>query len=230
MFSVQDTAPKPFDEYNMTFITVTGDVLITPSFNFTLHHNPTLLLENNSHTVLVLDCSQNQSVELPDKGVPCLEDLQNCKKGFTFTLEIEFTKLDPAEKTYILSSGGDVETASGMAIYIQSNQLIFGVKQGFYHWTGKYDLTGKVKLNQWYKYEISWSLTNGIAVIIDGIQVIHETAWTPSPFIPTTNPVFIGTTANANTTSCMNVRDLFTWTIHREVLVEQGILPGVILQ
>lgn len=176
--------------------------------------------------MLVLDCTQNQYVELPDEGIPCLEDLNNCTNGFTFNLELQFTKLDPAEKTYILSSGGDVETASGMAIYIQSSQLIFGVKQSMFHWTGKYDLTGKLKLNQWYRYEISWSLTSGISVIIDGYEVIKEKVWTPSPGIPATNPVFIGKTANASSSSCMNVRDLFTWTIHREVLVDQGILPG----
>lgn len=225
-FSAPSTTQKPYEQYNLTFINITGNVLITPSFNFTLHNKPTLLLENNSHTVLVLDCSQHQYVELPDKGIPCLEDLDKCDKGFTFTLQIQFTKLDPSEKTYILSSGGDVETASGMAIYIQSYQLIFGVKQNVFHWTGKYDLSGKVKLDEWYKYEISWSVTTGISVVIDGYEVIKEKAWTPSPSIPKSNPVFIGATANPNSTSCMNVKDLFTWTVHREVLVDHGVLPG----
>ena len=220
------TTPKPFQEYNLTFITVTGNVLVTPSFNFTLHNKPALLLENGSRTTLVLDCSKNQYVELPDSGIPCIEDLDNCKKGFTFKMQLQFTQIDTAEKTYILSSGGDVETASGMAIYIQSSQLIFGVKQSFFHWSGKYDLTGKLNLSQWYKYEISWSYEKGISVIIDGYQVINEPQWTPSPGIAKTNPVLIGKTADSNTTSCMNVRDLFTWTIHREVLVDQGILPG----
>lgn len=149
MISVTTTTPEPFEEYNMTFEAISEDVLITPSFNFTLHNNPTLLHENNSDRALILNCTKHQSVELPDRGIPCLQDLQNCKKGFTFTLEIKFTKLDPVDITYILSSGVDVETATGMGIYIQNNQLIFTVRQDFYHWTCKFDQTGKVRLNQW---------------------------------------------------------------------------------
>jgi len=224
--AVAQTTVAPYAQYNMTFLGIEHNVLVTPAFNFTLHNKPTLQLVNDSHTILILDCAKQQYVELPDQGIPCLEDLGNCHAGFTFKMQVQFTALDAAEKTYLLSSGGDVETASGMAIYIQSYQLTFGVKKGMFHWTGKYDLTGTVSINAWYAYEISWSETTGLLVLINGFQVIKETSMTPAPSIAHTNPVLIGKTAGNDYTACMHIKDLFTWTVHREVLVDQGILPG----
>jgi len=210
----------------MTFITVTENILITPAFNFTLHNKPTLEIGNNGHTTLTLNCNAHQYIELPDSGVPCLENLSSCDKGFTFKLTLMFTDLNSAEKTYILSSGGDVAFNSGMGIYVHNYQLIYGVKKGFYHWVGSYNMSNSLKLNTWYNYEISWSLKSGVSVIIDGIEVIHVTAWSPSPGVEKTNPVLIGKTTGANTTTCMKIRDLFTWTASRDILVDHGVLPG----
>lgn len=220
------TSRPSFQQFNLTFLSIVDNILITPTFNFTLHNQPKLELETNSHTALVLDCSKQQYVELPDKGIPCLESLEDCNDGFTFKLEVLFTKLEPAKKIYILSSGGDVVGSSGMAIYTHSYQLIFGVKLGLNHWTGRYDMTGIIKENQWYKFEVSWNVTKGILVLIDGYEVIKTSYWTPSPVIAKTNPVLIGKTEGSNDTACIKVRDLFTWTTHREVLVDQGIVQG----
>ncbi|KAL4231419.1 hypothetical protein ACF0H5_008996 [Mactra antiquata] len=137
-----------------------------------------------------------------------------------------FTKIDVAEKTYIVSSGGDVAGSSGMAIYLHSNILIFGVKKGIFHWTGTYNMSGIVQENVWYKMEISWNQDKGIKVLIDGFIVILETKATPSPSNSNTHPVLIGKTEGSNYTSCIKVRDLFTWTTHREILVDHGVLPA----
>ena len=231
LFSIisETTTSSPlYQAYNLTFQSIIGNILITPAFNFTVHGNPVLNLQEKGQTALVLNGSR-QYVELPDKGIPCLEKLSDCKNGFTMKLEVKFTHVDVTKKTYILSSGGDKSGTSGTALYLQSNQLIFAVKQGIFHWTGSCNVTSLIKTNVWYSIEVSWSM-KGITVIINGNKVIDQTRGTPYPGTSVTHPVLIGKTEGANYTAYMMVRNLFTWTASREILVSHGVVNGKLLQ
>ena len=214
----------------MTLMKIVGSLLITPTFNFTVHGNPKLELQNNSQTALVLDCSKSQYVELLDHGIPCLQDLDNCQKGFTFHLEALFTKIDLQEKTYILTSGGDQNAYNGLALYLHSNLLTYGVKKGMKHWAASANIQNVIGTNTWHMFEISWMEQTGLLVLINGFEVIKEKGWTPSPGRSHSNPVLIGKSIDNNYTSCMKVRNLYTWTIQREILVTSGVLQGMSLQ
>ena len=216
--------PPLYQVYNLTFQTIIGNILITPSFNFTIHGHPALKLQQKGQTALVLNGTK-QYVELPDKGIPCLEKISACKNGFTMQLEVKFTHIDVTKKTYILSSGGDKSGTSGTALYLQGNQLVFAVKQGIFHWTGSCNVTSLIKLNIWYNIQVSWSM-KGITVVIDGKLAIYETLGTPYPGTSVTHPVLIGKTEGANYTAYIMIRNLFTWTTTREVLVSQGVING----
>ena len=222
--SVTTTVPPLFQSYNLTFQTIIGNILITPIFNFTVHGHPLLKLQEKGQTALVLNGTK-QYVELPDKGIPCLEKMADCHNGFTMRLEVKFTQIDVTKKTYIISSGGDKSGTSGTALYLQGNQLVFAVKQGIFHWTGACNVTTMIKLNVWYNIEVSWSM-KGITAVINGHLVINETGGTPYPGTSVTNPVLIGKTEGANYTAYMMIRNLFTWTTSREVLVSQGVIDG----
>lgn len=224
LFSETATTPLPFQEFNLTFQSIIGNILITPAFNFTVHGNPALNLQEKGQTALVLNGS-NQYVELPDKGIPCLEKIADCQNGFTMKLEVKFTHIDVTQTTYILSSGGDVTGSSGTALYMQSNQLVFAVKQGTFHWVGTCNITSLIQINTWYNIEVSWSL-KGLFVIINGQRVIEQTKPTPYPGTSVTHPVLIGKTFGANYTAYMMVRKLFTWTASREILVSHGVVSG----
>ena len=191
-----------------------------------MHGHPVLNLQEKGQTALVLNGSK-QYVELPDKGIPCLEDIGNCTNGFTIKLEVKFTHIDVTKKTYILSSGGDKSGSSGTALYMQSNQLIFAVKQGVFHWVGTCNITDLIQLSAWYSIELSWSMKTGASVVINGKKVIEETTRKPYPGTAVTHPVLIGKTQGANYTAFMLVRNLFTWTASREILVSHGVVPGI---
>ena len=218
----------PFQQYNLSFHTIIGNILITPTFNFTVHGNPVLNLQEKGQTALVLNGTK-QYLELPDKGIPCLEDIGKCSNGFTMKLEIKFTHIDTTQKTYIISSGGDKSGTSGTALYIQSNQLVFAVKQGTFHWVGTCNTTSLIHLSLWYHLELSWSFTAGASVVMNGKKVIEETIGKPYPGKSVTHPVLIGKTEGTNYTAFMWVRNLFTWTASREILVSHGILAGILI-
>ena len=225
VFSEMTTVDKtPFQQYNLTFQSIIGNILITPAFNFTVHGHPKLELQEKGQTALVLNCSR-QYVELPDKGIPCLENMGSCKNGFTVKLEVKFTSIDVLQKTYVLSSGGYMSGTSGTALYLLGNQFVFAVKQGMFHWVGTCNITSLIQTDVWYNIEVSWSMT-GIIVYLDGKKVIDETKGTPYPGTSVTHPVLIGKTEGSNYTACMHVRNLFSWTASREILVSHGVVPG----
>ncbi|KAK3600843.1 hypothetical protein CHS0354_014207 [Potamilus streckersoni] len=211
----------PIEGYNMTFITIKDNILITPKFNFTVHGTPKLELNNNGSTNLVLNGS-GQYVELPDTGIPCLQDLKNCTNGFTFNLEVNFLQINTTQHLYIFSSGGNVENTSGIAFYLNQNKLTCAVKMNGVHFMSSLDIN--FITDHWYTFQVSWTPLKGCTVLLDRykLNMTMYTIHTAVTFV--THPVYIGSSHNVTYTAHMKVRNLYTWTANRETLISNGTI------
>ncbi|KAL3863376.1 hypothetical protein ACJMK2_005133 [Sinanodonta woodiana] len=211
----------PIEGYNMTFINMKDKLLITPTFNFTVHGTPKLELANNGSTNLVLNGS-GQSVELPDQGIPCLQDLKNCTHGFTFKLEVNFLHINTTQHTYLLSSGGNVENTSGIAFYLSQGKLACAVKMNGTHWIS--NMAIQFNTENWYTFQISWTPLNGCTVLLDRYRLNMTMQVISTSVTFKTHPVFIGSSHNVTSTAFMKVRNLYTWTANRETLISNGMI------
>jgi hypothetical protein len=67
-------------------IQIKDNILVTPNYNFTVYKNPVIRKEANGKTVLVLNTT-GQYVELPNKGIECIQDMTKCDSGFTLRVK-----------------------------------------------------------------------------------------------------------------------------------------------
>ncbi|XP_052098806.1 uncharacterized protein LOC127733493 [Mytilus californianus] len=203
-------------EVKFDFIEIKGNVLVTPEYNFTVYKNPTIRPENNGHAVLILNTT-GQYVELPNKGIECIQDMTKCESGFTLSLEIKWLDINSTNKRYIFSSGGDKVNNSGLALYLWHGELYCSAKKDKTIWTAKAKLN--VKAGEWHSYQVSWNKKDGFVVYLDGQVFMQHSIKYPNPAQPGTFPLLIATTPGYNETSLMEVRNLYTWTASRDVLI-----------
>ncbi|XP_071167716.1 uncharacterized protein [Mytilus edulis] len=203
-------------EKKFDFMEIKGNVLVTPEYNFTVYKNPTIRPENNGHAVLILNTT-GQYVELPNKGIECIQDMTKCESGFTLSLEIKWLDMNSTNKRYIFSSGGDKVNNSGLALYLWHGELYCAAKKDKTIWTAKSKLN--VKAGDWHSYQVSWNKKDGFVVYLDGHIFMEHTIQLPNPAQPGTFPLLIATTPGYSETSLMEVRNLYTWTASRDVLI-----------
>ncbi|VDI09439.1 Hypothetical predicted protein, partial [Mytilus galloprovincialis] len=203
-------------EVKFDFMAIKGNVLVTPEYNFTVYKNPTIRPENNGHAVLILNTT-GQYVELPNKGIECIQDMTKCESGFTLSLEIKWLDINSTNKRYIFSSGGDKVNNSGLALYLWHGELYCSAKKDKTIWTAKSKLN--VKAGEWHSYQVSWNKKDGFVVYLDGQTFMLHSIKLPNPAQPGTFPLLIATTPGYNETSLMEVRNLYTWTASRDVLI-----------
>lgn len=211
-------------EKKFDFMAIKGNVLVTPEYNFTVYKNPTIRPEKNGHAVLILNTT-GQYVELPNKGIECIQDMTKCESGFTLSLEIKWLDMNSTNKRYIFSSGGDKVNNSGLALYLWHGELYCAAKKDKVIWTAKAKLN--VKVGEWHSYQVSWNKKDGFVVYLDGHIFMEHTIKYPNPPQSGTFPLLIATTPGYNETSLMEVRNLYTWTASRDVLINNTCITGM---
>ena len=109
-------------------------------------------LDGQDQTV-VLDTQNGANSVLSNPG--------DCHLGFTVTFTTKVKTL--CENMYILTSGGDLEQYSGMAVYYYRGWTYVTVSTAEHQWTVQLD---KPELNRYADYEISWGQELGLQVSV----------------------------------------------------------------
>lgn len=208
---------------NFDFIQIKDNILVTPNYNFTVYKNPVIRKEVNGKTVLVLNTT-GQYVELPNKGIECIQDMTKCDSGFTLSLDIKWLNMNSTNKLYIFSSGGDKVNNSGIALYLWHGELYCSAKKDKAIWTAKQKLG--VKPGEWHSFQVSWNKQNGFIVYLDGHFFMKNSIHLPNPAQNGVYPLLIATTPGHNDTSLMEVRNLYTWTASRDILINHTCITG----
>lgn len=209
--------------FNFTFIGIHGNILYTPTFNFTVYGSPKLRPEPDGSAILVLN-THGQYVELPNKGLECVEDINTCDKGFTFQVEVKILEYSMINKTYIFSSGGDKLNSSGVALFLWNGELYCSTKRDNLIWAAKKNVTFDVTI--WHKFQVSWNKNDGFIVYVDGVHFMTSLLRYPTAAQPNTHELLIANAFNASTTTKMEIKNLFTWTASRDVLITEGVITG----
>lgn len=102
----------------------------------------------------------NQTLDLSSAS-SLLANLSGCHLGFTLTFTLKALTL--CEGMYLLTSGGDLSTHSGLAVYYRRNWTYVAVSTEDYLWTLRLD---KPVLEKFVDYEISWGNGVGLQAIV----------------------------------------------------------------
>lgn len=210
-------------ETKFEFKEINNNILITPQYNFTVYNNPIIRPEKDGKAVLVLNTT-GQYVELPNKGIECIQDMTKCQNGFTLSLEIKWLDINSTNKRYVISSGADKVNNSGLAMYLWHGELYCAAKKDNIIWTAKEKLN--VKEGDWHSYQISWNMKDGFKVFLDGHIFMEHSIKLPNPAQPGTFPLLIAGTPGYAETSLMEVRNLYSWTASRDVLINNTCITG----
>lgn len=192
--------------------------------NFTVFGNPLLIPDNHGNNVLVIN-KTGEYVELPDNGLECLIDISKCQKGFTLKADIKFlVQTVQSTRYYIFSSGGDQAGTTGIALYLDHNKLCSTARSRDKLWTTCKAYT--FELQQWHTYQISWNPKDGYYVFVDGMLFMRPDLIIQLQLQTGIHPLLIGGSFSTNITTFMTIKNLYTWTASREILIQQGVIEG----
>lgn len=110
---------------------------------------------------------KNQTLTLGGAGT-WLPNPGSCQLGFTITFSTKLQSL--CDNMYILTSGGDLDVYSGVALYYYRKWTYVTVSTQEHRWTLRMD---QPKLEEFVDYEISWGQDVGLQVTVG--QKIHKT-------------------------------------------------------
>jgi hypothetical protein len=180
------------------------------------HHSVTI------HPILVLNGS-NEYVEFNNHtNYGCINDLIGCRTGFTIKIAVNLIKLDHQYKTVILSNGNQFMNGTGLALYFYHGHLYGYVSTNK---TWKIDVDYKVEVNKWHTYQMSWSVSHGLTIIIDGHQVATATHAITNSFTTVQHHTLtIGKLYSVSYTTSMKITGLTIWQATHQVLIQQGLL------
>ena len=78
--------------------------------------------------VLVID-EDGEYVDMGQTGVTCLDDITACNSSFNFRLTFMLTHIS-TKPNYLISSGGELNNATGISLYYYNGKMYFWVKEG----------------------------------------------------------------------------------------------------
>lgn len=217
------TSSTGIQTYNFNFIAISHNILTTPTFNLAVHGNAHLERDPfQPNPVLVLNGS-NEYVEFNNHtNSGCINDLIGCQTGFTIKIAVNLIKLDHQYKTVILSNGNQFMNGTGLALYFYHGHLYGYVSTNK---TWKIDVDYKVEVNKWHTYQMSWSVSHGLTIMIDGHQVATATHATANSFTTVQHHTLtIGKLHSTSYTTSMKITGLTIWQATHQVLIQQGLL------
>jgi hypothetical protein len=205
-----------FQSYSLNFLTLQQNILMTPTLNLTVHGNPTLEHTPDGLTVLVLNGSLHQHVQLEKETIRCIGDLVQCHSGFTIKIEVNLLHINHTQKTYIFSNGP-------IEMYFEHNSLnaILVVNQRKWLIHFPFDVT----VNTWHTYTLSWS-TAGLTLYIDNTLVATVTQTIPTSLALTSHTFYIGTHTVDSYSTTMKIKGVSIWTTTHANLVLHGEVLG----
>lgn len=153
------------------FLGIIQNLLLSPSFNFTIFGSPGFVTGPTGGFALLLN-GLNQYVTLGDQSGSCLGDLELCQFGLTFRFNLKIIKF--SQKTYIFTNGGDQAGYYGMAMWHTRNRLYLtcSTKTRVYAVFIPFQMT-----NTFVRIEFSWSLQTGLGLYFDGKLVSMTTKY-----------------------------------------------------
>lgn len=145
-----------------TFESVSEGQIVTNQGNLAATEGIRLVGGKGGAKFVELD-GQDQTVMLDTQvgGKSVLSSPGDCHLGFTVTFTTKVQTL--CENMYILTSGGDLEQYSGVAVYYHRGWTYITVSTAEHQWTVQMD---KPELDSYADYEISWGQDLGLQVSV----------------------------------------------------------------
>ncbi|XP_012936923.1 uncharacterized protein LOC101852371, partial [Aplysia californica] len=170
--------------------------------------------------VLVID-EDGEYVDMGTTGIPCLDDITSCNSSFNFRLTFIITKIS-TQPNYILSSGGELNNATGISLYYFDDKIYFWVKDGTMMHRKFLDRT--LEENTWYTLDASWdSNTKKIDVYLDGQEVKGlQFPSSPTPSTMDKYSLLIAKSPEKPSSTRMNILLFRFWEETRTQLVKDG--------
>ncbi|XP_041368567.1 uncharacterized protein LOC121382945 isoform X2 [Gigantopelta aegis] len=171
--------------HRFKFLSLEGGKLKTPLSDLDVMGTPKLEDGNGGGYAISLN-TDNDRVDFTSEGV--LSMLDNCSVGFSFKFYVKY--LSFCNNMYVLTTGGDLEDSSGVAIYYFRRSIHVTVSTPHSIWTLATPLP---KIQRFHDYRISWSETLGLDVEVDGTMVAMTKSFY-TRIVPGTNthPLVIG--------------------------------------
>ncbi|XP_046563492.1 uncharacterized protein LOC124272364 isoform X1 [Haliotis rubra] len=146
--------------YNYKVIEMIKDIITTTHLNLTIQGTVNVNTQQ-SETFLIL--SNQGYVEIPQTD-PCVQDLDNCNTGFTYSFNINLRTV--TKEMPILGTGNG---ATGVYMSYTNGSFIcsVGTSKGVWTISVRHHLT----LETWYKIDLSWSSFHGLHLHVDGVDI-----------------------------------------------------------
>lgn len=193
----------------------------TININLNTHGNVSIVSTPTGNGVQL---TGNSYVTVNNTGFnACLKDITSCTSGFTLTINVNLQH-QLANNAYIISSGGDLPNHSGIALYNVNNQLHFVVTTSSNQWI--VIVPNTLTVNVWHKIELSWSMTSGASLVIDGHLAGSVIQAQPTPAATQVKPISIGFGYHQQICISMTFSGLQTFDSHRENLIVNGLVSS----
>lgn len=193
----------------------------TININLNTHGNVSIVSTPTGNGVQL---TGNSYVTVNNTGFnACLKDITSCTSGFTLTINVNLQH-QLANNAYIISSGGDLPNHSGIALYNVNNQLHFVVTTSSNQWI--VIVPNTLTVNVWHKIELSWSMTSGASLVIDGHLAGSVIQAHPTPAATQVKPISIGFGYHQQICISMTFSGLQTFDSHRENLIVNGLVSS----
>lgn len=179
-------------QISYTFISIVGNILVTPSRNLTVVGTPTLVAGPSGQALQLNGAGQYIDLSSNDNG--CLGNPGQCELGLSVTFNVKFMTL--TENMYIFSNGGDEPDGFGTAMYYRRNRLFLTVSTKTKEWTVE---TTLIKVNVFFKVDFSWSEQTGLVLYLDNKEVAStKTFVTKTVTVTVMTKFYIGLSITTN--------------------------------
>ena len=117
----------------------------------------------------------DQRVDLGDQRHNCMGDLNKCNRGFVMAMWLRIHRYDGPgglNDAYYISNGGHTSKSMGVALLMREQRLLVMFRTENRLWKVYYE--NDVSLHAWYHVVLTWSITSGGNVYINGALAGHN--------------------------------------------------------
>ena len=117
----------------------------------------------------------DQRVNLGNQRHNCIGDLNKCNNGFGMAMWLRMHKYDEPGKykdEYYISSGGHTFNSMGIALLMWERNILAVFRTETRLWEAHYNIDSG--LHTWYHVVLTWSMTSGGKIYINGVLVSHD--------------------------------------------------------
>ena len=151
-------------------------------------------MRDGGRTVLAID-DDTGFVNFGDQRDLCVGNLDHCTNGFTVALWLRTST--QTGKKFFISSGAQTTMSHGIAVYKHDGKVgsTFKTSSG-----QRWDAEGTFVLNPttWYHMAVTWSLTSGLTMYVNGVKVVEATVSTSTDSGTSLRNLVLGRSNNVN--------------------------------